>query len=1022
MRVLLLTGSPSSYMAPPRLGDEQIVGGPDWPDARAADGRWLSVSTPRGEYDLAAVLAKLPMDEWPDVVACLVDASWRNLPRGLAGFRGPKVLLVADTHHLQSPLITMIRYAATEPYDRIAFLYDRHHAGIFQAAGFRNLFWLPGLTFPHDDSAFSDPKAPRLAQIAFVGQAGKHHPRRGRLLDALRAARLPLRQQQLGQREALAFYGSSLLGFNASLNGDLNLRTFEILAAGALLLTDRLAPDSGFDQLLADGRECVLYGSEAELTERAAHWLRHPREAQALAAAGQDWFRRTLGAERRRELFRTVALDGAAPEPFLLTEAAAPAVSFADTDQLLAATMVYEGVQELHRTQEQVTVALDPHAPAGFAALCRTLPRVQLAPVDAAGADLAVVSALDASAAAVRGVPRLWCWDANAAQVPELDSRLAAAGYASASRDVVVYCRDEHARPGPTPDEVAAQARQLLQRGDYNGALELGRQAFNANPDCLGALTVLADLALLKENGALAEKLLRSARELAPRDAAVAAALGEALLVQKKFSEADATVSAALKLNPAQVRALTVLARLREAQGRPAEVVAALRQMLRYYPESADAAARLGQALRRQGDLLEGLAWQRRALGVRDAVPPLDPASRPVRVAFIVQHPQGWTSLESVWRALREDERFAPVIIAAPYQHPYPTEGGPDAIFSFLAKEDIPHVRWDRADLRPGFADIVFVQNPYDVTRPAPLHVANLLRLVPRLAYVPYGLEIGGGERNNTMVMNMPLQQSAWLVCARSERQRQAYAKHCLTGNAHVAVTGHAKLDPLRDLSRIDTAELDRFAAGRRLVGWNPHFDLRPKAGSRYGEGFSTFLRWWEQVLAEFAHRPELALVIRPHPLLFGTLEARRIWTPAQTQDFLRRAAATGNVLIDRSASYLPLFARTDAMLSDASSFILEYGATGKPLLYLHNPDGPGLNDDGDFVRDHLAWAEQDEDLARFLDDVAAGRDPRGEARRRAFPDYMHQPPEGVGRAVKQAILDRLAAELPAPACVLAAS
>jgi hypothetical protein len=429
----------------------------------------------------------------------------------------------------------------------------------------------------------------------------------------------------------------------------------------------------------------------------------------------------------------------------------------------------------------------------------------------------------------------------------------------------------------------------------------------------------------------------------------------------------------------------------------------------------AAASTRLGVLLRRRGDLLEGLEWQRRGAGATDSLAPLDPSSRAVRVAFIVQHPQGWTSLESVWRSLAEDPRFETRIIAARYEHPYPTDGGPDAIFAFLTRLGVPHERWEQADLGPGFADIVFLQNPYDVTRPAPLRVPNLIRWVPRLAYVPYGLEIGGGERNNTMVMNLPLQQTAWLVCARSGRQRLAYARHCQSGNAHVVVTGHAKLDALRDLPAGDPAGFAAFAAGRRLVGWNPHFDVRPKAGSPSGEGFSTFTRWWEQIVAQFATRPDLALVIRPHPLLFGTLEARRIWDAAQVREFLRRVEAAGNIRFDREGSYLPLFARADAMISDASSFILEYAATGRPLLYLHNPDGPGLNEDGEFVRDHLDWAERAADLNAFLDHVAAGRDPRGEARRLAYPAYMHQPPGGAGAAVRQAILDRLASEAPAP-------
>lgn len=188
---------------------------------------------------------------------------------------------------------------------------------------------------------------------------------------------------------------------------------------------------------------------------------------------------------------------------------------------------------------------------------------------------------------------------------------------------------------------------------------------------------------------------------------------------------------------------------------------------------------------------------------------------------------------------------------------------------------------------------------------------------------------------------------------------------------------------------------------------------IRPN-GTKFGAGFSTFLGYAKFIVAEFARRPDLALVMRPHPLFFGTLLSRKIWTQAEIDGFLADVARAGNIHIDRNASYLPLFARAEAMISDASSFVLEFTATGKPLLFLANPAGPVLNEDGSFVTDHLYNAADEGDIARFLDQVSAGIDPMGASRRAAYPDYMHLPPEGV--AIKHAISERLAGELHATA------
>lgn len=445
MRILFLTGSPARYMAPPVLAEEQINAGPDWPDDVAPDGRWRSLRTPAGAYDLAALLAKLPPEQQPDAVVALVDASWRNQPRNLASFRGPKALLVADTHHLNSPLTGMFRYTAAEAYDRIIFLSDRHHLAFFESAGFRNLYWFPGLTFPHDDATVHAARArKREKRIAFVGQAGKLHLHRSRLLAALKARGLPVDQRSLTQRKALDFYGSSLLGFNASLNGDLNLRVFEVLSTGSALLTDRLAPESGLLELFDHGRELITYGSAEELAERAIHALAHPKETTVIGAAGAAWFDDHFNASRRRTTFQELLVNGTPVSEFAgAGQQPAPRIYFGGNgDQLLQTMMVYEGVQELHRTEEKVRVALTPDVSEDIADVCATLPRVEVIRGDLlAPADMAIFTRDDDIMPGAVQAPRVWCCDALPEERSILNDHFAPVGFTPVSKDLAVLSR-----------------------------------------------------------------------------------------------------------------------------------------------------------------------------------------------------------------------------------------------------------------------------------------------------------------------------------------------------------------------------------------------------------------------------------------------------------------------------------------------------------------------------------------------------------------------------------------------------
>jgi glycosyltransferase involved in cell wall biosynthesis len=489
MHILFLTGSPAHYMAPPQLGDTQIVAGPDWPDAQSPQGDWISIKAPVGDYNIAALLDKLPADQQPDAVVSLVDASWRNTPRNLAAFRGPKALLVADTHHLASPLIGMLKYAATEPYDRIIFLYDRHHLSFFHSAGFKNLYWFPGLTFPHNDETVKTARMnKRNARLAFVGQSGKFHPHRARLLDAVKKSKLPLDQRRLSQRQALEFYGGSSIGFNASLNGDLNLRVFEIIASGAALLTDRLAPESGLFQLFTEGKEVFTYSSGDELIERAQHALSHPHETAEVGRSGAALYDRLLSAQVRRTNFQDLLVNGT-QVPAFAEQVSTPIRKYflGDTDRLLQGVIVYESVQELHRTEEKVRVVLTPSVEQDIADLWTSLPRIEIVrePVSTE-AHMAIFSIKDKTIPTALNGQLIWCYDAQPEDKAQLIDSMAPAGFACVSEDVAMFCRVAKADADATEPKAKPGGNQVLLYTDdpdsggvaqYNHSLMVGLTA-----------------------------------------------------------------------------------------------------------------------------------------------------------------------------------------------------------------------------------------------------------------------------------------------------------------------------------------------------------------------------------------------------------------------------------------------------------------------------------------------------------------------------------------------------------------
>ena len=516
MRIFFCTGSPARYMAPPRLGEEQINCGPDWPD-RDIGGQILSLGTPVGDYDIAAMAARLPADQQPDAVVCLVDASWRSTPRNLKALHCPKVLLVADTHHLSTPIAGMIRYAQSEAFDRTVLLYDRHHAEFFQAAGLRQLFWFPGLTLPHGDGAVAAARfnSPRTPEIAFIGQTGICHPRRTKMLTHLLASRLPVAIKVATQHESLDFYGQSLIGFNTSLNGDLNLRVLEVLAGGALLLTDMLGQGSGLGDLWRNGRELVTFASPEEMVEQAKHALANPIGARAIGEAGARWFDTHFSEKLRRKAFQALITDGVPHPAFAL-----PGPKIFSPGRVADATRAkltagYEYVQELHRNLDRVAVALDESVPEEFAQLCATLPRVDVQrgmPAKSMRVDFIAVGRKNFESPLLVAAGHVWPWEAAETDRLALVRRCTSMGFMLVEGTGLIFARSR----ANTHTNMGAVALVRLEQGGYTEALNLAKAELAKNPKSVDALIVLCEVAQEVGDGALAQSAAGELHAIAP--------------------------------------------------------------------------------------------------------------------------------------------------------------------------------------------------------------------------------------------------------------------------------------------------------------------------------------------------------------------------------------------------------------------------------------------------------------------------------------------------------------------------
>ncbi len=341
--IVIALGQRAGYR-PNLYSKDELFCGPDCQGARDAEGRARSVQTPVGSYDASFIKLLAGWDK-PDLVVVKADATGRNFPENLSSFRCPKVLVAGNTQHFEAPIRRLLSYAEQERFDFVTSDHKRHHLHFFAEAGFSKVCWMPGLNvYPHRQQ-WVDGRAP---QILFVGQTGRFHPFRNQVLARLKKAGLPLTIVAAPQKVAAALYAGSLIGLNCSLNGDLNLRVFEVMSSGGFLLTDRLAPEAGLELLFKEGLDYEAWRNEDELIEKVRYFLDNPKDTLAIARRGQEAFwLRHAPATKANELVDWITKGALREEYDISLDARTKIVPVSNVATVAARAAIYERAQEL---------------------------------------------------------------------------------------------------------------------------------------------------------------------------------------------------------------------------------------------------------------------------------------------------------------------------------------------------------------------------------------------------------------------------------------------------------------------------------------------------------------------------------------------------------------------------------------------------------------------------------------------------------------------------------------------------
>lgn len=254
--------------------------------------------------------------------------------------------------------------------------------------------------------------------------------------------------------------------------------------------------------------------------------------------------------------------------------------------------------------------------------------------------------------------------------------------------------------------------------------------------------------------------------------------------------------------------------------------------------------------------------------------------------------------------------------------------------------------------------DIIIYQHPWYVETSQGPVVCSEFALT---AYVPYDIATTNLESD----YNLRFHNYVENFFVFNDKFKEYYAPRMINMGENLIVTGSPSLDYF-----INNPPKNE----KQYVIYAPHWTVNHSHTIAY----STFTETGLFMLDYAKHNPQFNWLFKPHPMLKKALIDNNIMTKEEVENYYnswQEACYDGD--------YLKYFNDSQLMITDCSTFLLEYAATQKPLVRLVSEDMPEFNSTTEEVVKSYYNVSTLEELKQFLDMILKQhKDPLKEIRK----------------------------------------
>ena len=328
-----------------------------------------------------------------------------------------------------------------------------------------------------------------------------------------------------------------------------------------------------------------------------------------------------------------------------------------------------------------------------------------------------------------------------------------------------------------------------------------------------------------------------------------------------------------------------------------------------------------------------------------------------INIGFVAQMPEVWDKQMDLFEYMMHDDRFNPSIIYVKHydfinKKISDTENTDKQYYIELyGKKYVTDIDEMPEQMISKF-DYIFYDRPYNQYLPDVLKSYNVMRKtkICLINYCTCDWDEPLGYRH--------FARSVYIWFATSAIEKKLHNKEYRRKPYNrVYYVGYPILDRYTKIK--NTGRTDRIL-------WTPRWSYDKRIGG------SHFLEYIHQFIRFKAENPDISLTIRPHPLMFDNLIAEKLLSCEEVLNIKSECKKYG-ITFDVNRNVEVTLQETDILISDYSSILRLFLATGRPIIYC--PCKNPINEEFSQLVKAMYIADRWDDIQIVLSGLFMGED-----------------------------------------------